>query len=110
MDHIANDAHGPILADSSFVRLYGKLIDHGQADRTKAIRKLDDALSRLRAWEGACVACGRRDIPLDARHFRRRERVATRFDSWNAARQRTKENRSKGGNLQEFSFPIGTGT
>ena len=40
-------------------------------------RKARDA----RAWEGACIACGRGDIPLDARRFRRRERLATCFDS-----------------------------
>jgi hypothetical protein len=47
---------------------------------------------------------------MAAHRFRRRERVATRFDSWNVAGQRTEENRFKGGNLQEFSVAIGTGT
>jgi hypothetical protein len=85
------------------------LNNHEQTDGEKAVRKRDDALPRLGAWEGACIACGRGDIPLDARHFWRRECVATRFDSRNVARQCAKEGRSKGGNLQEFSLPIGTG-
>ena len=77
----------------------------------KAIRKLDNVLPRLiRAWESACIACGRRNIPLDARRFWRRKRVATRVDSWNVAGQRTEENRFKGGNLQEFNLAIGKGT
>jgi hypothetical protein len=46
-------------------------------------------------------------ISLGARRDRRRERVATRFDSGNVAGQCTKENRFKGGNLQEFSLGIG---
>ena len=101
----------PDLSYSPFVRLHGKIITHGQTDRTKAIRKLDNALPRLiRAWEGACIACGRGDIPLDARRFRRRERMATRFDSWNVAGQCAKENRFEGGNLQEFSLAIRKGT
>jgi hypothetical protein len=36
--------------------------------------------------------------------------MATRFDSWNSARQRTKKkSRSKGGNLQGISLAIGRG-
>jgi hypothetical protein len=35
--------------------------------------------------------------------------MATRFDSWNAAGQRTEENRFEGGNLQKFSLAIDTG-
>ena len=63
----------PALSDSPFVRLYGKVITHGQTDRTKAIKEHDNALPRLiRAWEGARVACGSGDIPLDARRFRRK--------------------------------------
>jgi Bacteriophage Lambda NinG protein len=62
------------------------------------------------ARDHACITCGRGDIPLDARHFRRRERMATRFDSRNVAGQCTKENRFKGGNLQKFSLAIGKGT
>jgi hypothetical protein len=47
---------------------------------------------------------------LDARHFRRTERVATRFDSWNAAGHCAKEDRFEGGNLQKFSLASGKGT
>ena len=100
-----------ILSNSSFVRLCGKVNKHGQTDGAKAIRKRDNALLRLIcAWEGACIACGRGDIPLDARLTRRRERVATRFDSRSIVVRCTKENRSKGGNLQKFSLAISTGT
>ena len=99
-----------ILADSPFVRLSDRITNRGQTDGTKAIRKRDNALPGLRAWEGACIACGRGDIPLGACHFRERKRVATRFDSWNAAGQCAKENRFEGGNLQEFNLAIGKGT
>jgi hypothetical protein len=45
--------------NSPFVRLHGKILSHGQADRTKAIRELDDALLRIRTWKGARIACRR---------------------------------------------------
>jgi hypothetical protein len=47
---------------------------------------------------------------LDACRFRRRERVATRFDSRNAAGQCSKEDRFKGGNFQGFILAIRKGT
>jgi len=99
--------HEPDFTNSLFIRLYGKINQYGQAEREEAIRKRDNGLSRLiRAREGARFACGRRDIPLDARHFRRRARMATRFDSRYIAGQGTKENRFKGRNLQKFSLAI----
>jgi hypothetical protein len=99
--------HEPDFINSLFIRLYGKINQYGQAEREEAIRKRDDGLSRLiRAREGARFACGRRDIPLDARHFRRRARMAARFDSRYIAGQGTKENRFKGRNLQKFSLAI----
>ena len=84
--------------------------NHGQTGREKAIRKRDDALPRLRAWEGACIARGRGDVSLDARLLRWRECVATCFDFWNIAGQCAKENRFEGGDLQEFSVASGKGT
>jgi hypothetical protein len=104
-------AHSPrILSNSLFVRLCGKLNNHGQTGREKAIRKRDDALPRLRAWEGACIARGRGDVSLDACLLRWRECVATCFDFWNIAGQCAKENRFEGGDLQEFSVASGKGT
>jgi hypothetical protein len=46
---------------------------------------------------------------LDARHFRRRERVATRSDSWNVAGQCTKENRFESRSLSKLSLATGKG-
>jgi hypothetical protein len=83
---------------------------NGKPKTAKPIRTLGDALSDLiRARDGSRITCGRGDVSLDARHFRRRECLATRFDSRNIAGHCTKENRLKGGD-QEFSLAIGTGT
>jgi Bacteriophage Lambda NinG protein len=80
---------------------------YGQSERAKAIRKLDAAVSKLiRARDGACITCGRGDVPLDAGHFRRRECMAPRFDYRNVAGQRKKENRFEGGKPYEFGLAI----
>ena len=67
-------------------------------------------LNSSRAREGACITCGRGDIPLDAGHFRRRECMATRFDYRNVAGQCKKENRFEGGKPSKFGLATGKGT
>jgi hypothetical protein len=115
--------HDPaILSNTSFVRLCGKvgkieggaprarLRTYGKPKTAKPIQTLGNALSKLiRARESSCNTRRRGDLPLDARHFRRRECMATGFDSRNVAGHCTKENRFKGGN-QESRLAIGTGT
>jgi hypothetical protein len=57
---------------------------------------------------GRCPYCVREgDIPLDALLFRRRERVATRFDYRHIAGQCTKEDRFESRSLSKLSLATG---
>jgi Bacteriophage Lambda NinG protein len=80
---------------------------YGKSERAKEIRKLDAALSQLvRTRDRPCITCGEGDVPLDAGHFRRRECMATRFDSRSVAGRCKKENRFEGGKPYEFRLAI----
>jgi hypothetical protein len=96
--------HDPgILSDSLFIRLYARLNKTKGEDSELwvqprwAIRQsISDqegrrSLSKLvRSRDGACITCGRGDVPLDAGNYRRRECMATRFDYRNLAGHCTK--------------------
>lgn len=82
---------------------------YGKSEKAKAIRKLDQALSQLireRDKDSGCISCGRRDVPFDAGHFRRRECMATRFHYQNVNAQCVKENRFEGGKPYEYSLAL----
>jgi hypothetical protein len=82
---------------------------YGRSEKAKAIRKFGTELSEvIRAWDGASIAYGRGDVPLDAGDFRRRKCVATRFDYRSLAGQCKTENRFEGGKPSEFGIAIDT--
>ena len=82
---------------------------YGRSEKAKAIRKFGTELSEvIRAWDGASIAYGRGDVPLDADDFRRRKCVAPRFDYRSLAGQCKKENCFKGGKPYEFGIAIDT--
>lgn len=88
-------------------RKFSTLNRHGKTEKSKAIRKLDTALSNLiRGIEGSCATCGQEHAQYDCGHFRRRECMATRFDYRNVAKQGQKENRFEGGRPYEFALYI----
>ena len=79
---------------------------HGKSEKSKAISKLDIALSVLiRSRYKQCATCGSGG-ELDCGHFRRRECMATRFDYKNVAGQCKKDNRFSGGLPFEFGLFI----
>ena len=81
---------------------------NGKSELSKAIRKLDIALSGLIRGQGihTCTTCGRQTDDFDCGHFRRRECMATRYDYRNVAPQCKKCNRFEGGRPYEFGLAI----
>ncbi len=83
------------------------LSNYGKSEKSKAIHRLDTALSYvIRGIEGDCATCGQQHDVYDCGHFRRRECMATRFDYRNVAKQGQKENRFEGGKPYEFGLYI----
>lgn len=86
---------------------FSSLNRSGKSEKSKAIHKLDVALSNLiRSTDEVCATCGKPHEVYDCGHFRRRECMATRFDYRNVAKQGQKENRFEGGKPYEFGLYI----
>jgi hypothetical protein len=81
----------------------------GNTPLQKAIAKLDvafGAMIRARDAQIGCITCGRTDVPMDAGHFIRREKMSTRFNPANVNGQCRKENRFEGGRAYEYGLAL----
>jgi hypothetical protein len=81
----------------------------GYTPLQKAIAKLDVAFGqmiRARDAQLGCITCGRADVPTDAGHFIRREKMSTRFSPMNVNAQCRKENRFEGGHTYEYGVAL----
>ncbi|MDE2098537.1 MAG: recombination protein NinG [Patescibacteria group bacterium] len=82
---------------------------YGKSEQSKAIRKLDAAVSKMvreRDEKLGCITSGRIGIPLDCGHFRRRECMSTRFHPLNVNGQAVKDNRFEGGRTFEYGLAL----
>jgi hypothetical protein len=81
----------------------------GNTPLQKVIAKLDVAFGRMirvRDAQLGCITCGRTDVPMDAGHFIRREKMSTRFNPANVNGQCRKENRFEGGRTYEYGLAL----
>ena len=93
----------------SWLRRKTGLSKVSKSEFSKAVKKLDIALSRMvrdRDKEIGCITCSRKHDTYDAGHFRRRELMSTRFHYQNVNAQGIKENRFEGGRTYEYGLAL----